>query len=354
LLTSYSVAQFAFTPVWGALSDRLGRRKIMLLCLAGTGASFLVFGLANNIWILFASRIAAGAMAGTVPVAMAYAADISAPEKRMAQMGRLGAAFGMGLIIGPAMGGILSSAFGYAVPALVAAALAFSNLAIGYFRMPESMRARAKESFAQSFKQVASVPGMKVLFAAYFIAMLGFFVMEGTATPWMQKVFGFGPFEVGLLFLYIGGVQSALQGFGVPKLAKKYSPQVLFVAGIISMAAGLALLGVTQDLATLLFGSTFVPVGMGLTTASMTTLISFRATADRQGATFGIGQSVAGVSQMIGPSFGAAMFGQGVVAGVDGLAFAVAAAITAPAAAIGAWFAGSKTKVREQHGSHVL
>ena len=121
LLTSYRVVQFAFTPVWGVLSDRQGRKKIMLLCRAGTGESFLVFGLANNMGILFASRIAAGAMAWTVPVAMAYAADISAPEKRMSQIGRLGPAFGMGLVIGPAMGGTLSSAFGYAVPALVVA-----------------------------------------------------------------------------------------------------------------------------------------------------------------------------------------------------------------------------------------
>ena len=233
----------------------------------------------------------------------------SARQKRMAQMGRLGAAFGMGLIIGPAMGGTLSSAFGYALPALVAAALAFSNLTMGYFRMPESMGARVKESFAQSFRHVASMPGMKVLLAVYFITMLGFFVMEGTATPWMQRVFGFGPFEVGLLFLYIGGVQSALQGFWVPRLAKKYPPRALFVAGIVSMATGLALLGVTQNLAMLLLSSTFVPLGMGLTTASVTTLISLRATAERQGATFGIGQSVGGVSQMIGPSFGAAMFG---------------------------------------------
>lgn len=361
LLTSYSVAQFAFTPVWGALSDRLGRRRIILVCLAGSGAAFVLFGLANNIALLFLARIVAGAMGATVPVAMAYASDITTAQKRMAQMGRLGAAFGMGLILGPAIGGTLSSAFGYAVPAFLAAALAFSNFALGYFRMPESRGARTKDSFLQSFRQVAASPGMKLLLAVYFMTMLGFYVMEGTSTPWLQKVFDYGPFQVGLLFLYIGGVVSAVQGVAVPRLSRMYAPQTLLVAGIASLAAGLALLGFAQDLAMLIVSSTFAPLGMGLTTASVTTMISLRTAADKQGATLGIGQSVAGISQMIGPSFGAAVFSQGIATGVIGLPFMVAAAATVPAVAIGMWFAirpAARIAPRQEDGkdgsSHVL
>ncbi len=362
LLTSYSVAQFAFTPVWGALSDRRGRKKIMLVCLAGSGASFLLFGLANNIALLLLARVAAGAMGATVPVAMAYASDITTAQNRMAQMGSLGAAFGMGLILGPAMGGTLSSAFGYAVPAFLAAALAFSNFALGYFRMPESRGARTKDSFLQSFRHVAKSPGMKLLLAAYFITMLGFYIMEGTSTPWLQKVFGYGPFQVGLLFLYIGGVVSAVQGVLVPRLSKRYTPQALFVAGAASLAAGLALLGFAQDLTMLIVSSTFVPLGMGLTAASATTLISLRTAADKQGATLGIGQSVAGISQIIGPSFGAAVFSQGIAVGVSGLPFMVAAAVIVPAVAIGIWFATTRQariaprqKEEEENGNdHVL
>jgi DHA1 family tetracycline resistance protein-like MFS transporter len=360
LLTSYSVAQFAFTPVWGALSDRLGRRKIMLVCLVGSGAAFVLFGIASNIVLLFLARIAAGAMGATVPVAMAYASDITTAQNRMAQMGRLGAAFGMGLILGPAVGGTLSSAFGYAVPAFLAAALAFSNLALGYFKMPESRGARTKDSFLQSFRQVAKSPGIKLLLAAYFITMLGFYVMEGTSTPWLQKVFDYGPFQVGLLFLYIGGVVSAVQGVAVPKLSRMYAPQTLFVAGVASLAAGLALLGFAQDLATLIVSSTFVPLGMGLTTASITTLISLRTAADKQGATLGIGQSVAGISQIIGPSFGAAVFSQGIAVGAIGLPFMVAAAMTVPAVMMGIWFATRQVRIaprQEEEGEgndHVL
>lgn len=254
-------------------------------------------------------------------------------------MGGLGAAFGMGLILGPAIGGTLSSAFGYAVPAFLAAALAFSNFALGYFKMPESRGARAKDSVLQSFRQIAKGPGMKLLLATYFMTMLGFYVMEGTSTPWLQKVFDYGPFQVGLLFLYIGGVVSAVQGVLVPNLSRMHAPQKIFVAGVASMAAGLALLGFAQDLAMLIVSSTFVPLGMGLTMASVTTLISLRTAADKQGATLGIGQSVAGISQIIGPSFGAAMFSQGIAAGVNGLPFMVAAAIIVPAIAMGVWFA---------------
>ena len=119
LLMSYSVAQFASTSIGSALGDRIGRRKIMLLCLAGSGVLFVAFGLSNNIALLSLARIAAGAMSGTVSVAMAYAANMTAPEKRMAQMGKLGATFGMGLILGPAIDVTLSSSFGYSVTALI-------------------------------------------------------------------------------------------------------------------------------------------------------------------------------------------------------------------------------------------
>jgi DHA1 family tetracycline resistance protein-like MFS transporter len=345
LLASYSIAQFIFTPIWGSLSDRFGRRKIMLLCLLGSGLSFILFGLSNSLWLLFLSRIIAGAMGATFPVASAYVADITTPENRMKYMGKIGAAFGLGFIIGPAIGGTLSGLYGFAVPSLVAAALAFANFALGYFRLPETIKETAgktnrRESLATTFRTVAAKTDMKILLATYFIAMLAFFVLDGTATPWSQEVFGFGPFQVGLLFFYIGLVSAVVQGLIIPKLSRKYSPQLLLLVGVTSLTIGLAMLGAitSYNLPALIISSSFIPLGMGFSIASINTLVSLRASADRQGSALGITQSVSGIAQIIGPAFGASIFGYGVSVELDGLPFIIAAAIALPAIAMSMGF----------------
>jgi DHA1 family tetracycline resistance protein-like MFS transporter len=352
LLASYSISQFIFTPIWGSLSDRFGRRKIMLLCLLGSGLSFILFGLSNSLWLLFLSRIIAGAMGATFPVASAYVADITTPENRMKYMGKIGAAFGLGFIIGPAIGGTLSGLYGFAVPSLVAAALALANFALGYFRLPETIkknekttgktngRRRRRESMVTTFRTVAAKTDMKILLATYFIAMLAFFVLDGTGTPWSQQVFGFGPFQVGLLFFYIGLVSAVVQGLIIPKLSRKYSPQLLLLVGVSSITIGLAMLGAitSYNLPALIISSSFIPLGMGFSIASINTLVSLRASADRQGSALGVTQSVSGIAQIIGPAFGASIFGYGVSVGLNGLPFIIAAAIALPAIAMSMGF----------------
>jgi DHA1 family tetracycline resistance protein-like MFS transporter len=347
LLASYSISQFIFTPIWGSLSDRFGRRKIMLLCLLGSGLSFILFGLANSLWLLFLSRIIAGAMGATFPVASAYVADITTPENRMKYMGKIGSAFGLGFIIGPAIGGTLSGLYGFAVPSLVAAALAFANFSLGYFRLPEPVKKetaskanKRKESMVTTFRTVAAKTDMKILLATYFIAMLAFFVLDGTGTPWSQQVFGFGPFQVGLLFFYIGLVSAVVQGLIIPKLSRKYSPQLLLLVGVTSITIGLAMLGAitSYNLPALIISSSFIPLGMGFSIASINTLVSLRASADRQGSALGVTQSVSGIAQIIGPAFGASIFGYGVSVGLDGLPFIIAAAIALPAIAMSMGF----------------
>lgn len=337
LLSSYSIAQFVFTPIWGSLSDRLGRRKIIFVCLIGSGISFVIFGIATDLSVVFISRIAAGVMAATFPVATAYIADITAPEARFKYMGRIGAAFGLGMIVGPAIGGTLSSLYGYAIPSLVAAAIAFSNFAIAYFKLPESLLENQlnakKESFLSTFKSVTDKRDIKLLLSAFFIAMVAFFVMDGTATPWTERIFGFGPFQAGLLFFYIGMVIVIVQGLVIPRLARRYSPQLLLVIGITAIASGLAMLGsiTTENLSALIISSTMIPLGMGFTIASVSTLVSLRSSADQQGSAFGVTYSVSGIAQIVGPAFGASTFGYGISVGIDGLPFIVSAALTIPA-----------------------
>jgi DHA1 family tetracycline resistance protein-like MFS transporter len=163
--------------------------------------------------------------------------------------------------------------------------------------------------------------------------MVAFFVMDGTATPWVERVFGFGPFQVGLLFFYIGSVIVIVQGLLIPKLSKRYSPQLLLVVGIIAITSGLAMLGAitTEILSALIISSTMIPLGMGFTIASVNTLVSLRSSADQQGSAFGVTYSVSGIAQIAGPAFGASMFGYGISVGIDGLPFIVSAALTIPA-----------------------
>jgi len=333
----------------------------MLLCLLGSGLSFILFGLSNSLWLLFISRIIAGAMGATFPVASAYVADITTPENRMKYMGKIGAAFGLGFIIGPAIGGTLSGLYGFAVPSLVAAAVAFANFALGYFRLPETIKEKTagkpnrRESLATTFRTVAAKTDMKILLATYFIAMLAFFVLDGTGTPWSQEVFGFGPFQVGLLFFYIGLVSAVVQGLIIPKLSRKYSPQLLLLVGVTSLTIGLAMLGAitSYNLPALIISSSFIPLGMGFSIASINTLVSLRASADRQGSALGVTQSVSGIAQIIGPAFGASIFGYGVSVELDGLPFIIAAAIALPAIAMSMGFlkrtaAGAAAVVKEQ------
>lgn len=357
LLASYSIAQFIFTPIWGSLSDRFGRRKIILLCLLGSGLSLVVFGFANNLWLLFLSRIMAGAMGATFPVASAYVADITSLENRMKYMGKIGAAFGLGFIIGPAIGGTLSGLYGYGIPSLVAAGLAFANFTIGYFRLPEpplkkdvERTQQGKESLISTFRAVAAKTDMKLLLATYFIAMLAFFVLDGTGTPWGKEVFGFGPFQMGILFFYIGLVSAVVQGLIIPKISNKYSPQLLLLIGVIAITIGLATLGAitSYNLPALIISSSLIPLGMGFTIASINTLVSLTASAGRQGSALGVTQSVSGIAQMIGPAFGASIFGYGTTVGLDGLPFIIAAVIALPSIALSMRFLKRAVVVKEE------
>src|SRR5262245_353289 len=163
LQTSYSVMQFLFTPVWGRLSDRYGRRPMILMSLAGSFIGFLVFGLAGNLYVLFAARMVAGVAGAIIPTANAYIADVTTAENRAKGMGRVGAAFGLGFILGPAVGGVLAP-YGYDKPALVASALAGLNFVFAWFRLPESLtpeirsRARAGRFDLQSVRSALANP----------------------------------------------------------------------------------------------------------------------------------------------------------------------------------------------------
>jgi len=327
LLTSYSLMQFIFTPIWGRLSDRYGRRPILLISLFGSGISLFIFGLADSIWLLFASRIVAGIMGSTINVAQAYVTDITAPDARMKSFGVLGAAFGLGFVLGPAIGGTLSGLYGYAIPSFVASALAFANFILAYFRLPESRIVPEKYAVKKESPMNLREKGLYLLLAVFFSFTLAFVFMETTFAPFAQIVFHYGPYETGLLFFYVGIVSVITQAAMIPVLSKKYLPQTLLLMGLVSLCFGLTGLALSTSLQGLLISTALMAFGGGLVNPSVSTLISLKSSAQEQGTSLGIGQSVSSLARVVSPSMGTYVDEFGISFGVRGLAFYAAAAV---------------------------
>lgn len=332
LLASYSLMSFIFTPLVSRISDRHGRRMILLYALGVSGFSYLVFGLANAIWLLFAARMIAGTTAASVPVAQAYAADVSTKQNRIKYLGLLGAAAGLAFIFGPAIGGVLSQFFGYVVPSLLASVIAFTNLAFAFFWLPEPVRPDydyAKSAFTlAALRDLLRSRGLTLLFAIYFMFILAFVSLQAVLPPWLKATFSFDSLMTGLLLFYVGIISSATQGLALPKLSKKWSTASLVQLGLVLFLFSFLVLGFTNDLFVLVAVSTVISFGLGILLASMSTLISLNAPKEAQGGSLGIAWGLASLAQTIAPIFSTELFTVGTSMGINGLAFFVSALIS--------------------------
>ena len=333
LMSSYSLAQFVFAPVWGRLSDRVGRRPILLLGLLGSVAGFTLFGLASTLSMLFLGRALMGIFGATIPTAQAAVADVTAPEDRARGMGLIGAAIGLGFILGPALGGLLSNLSSvlrlplfernpYALPCLASAALAALNLVAAAFFLPESLPAGRRGSrIAERFSRLDQIsrgltdPRMRRLLLTYFLFMLGFTMMEATLTLFIEGRIGAGDHaqlvrRVGYLFGFIGIIQVALQGGLVGRLARAFGERQLLIAGCSITALSLAAMPAATSWAGI-YGCAFgLACGHGLSQPSITSLISRASPAESQGGALGISQSAASLARVLGPAMGGALFQQ--------------------------------------------
>jgi DHA1 family tetracycline resistance protein-like MFS transporter len=327
IMAVYAIMQLVFSPILGKISDKFGRRRVLLISTFGTGLSLLIFALSNSIPLLLVARAISGMMGATFPVAQAYVSDTTDRESRLKYMGFLGAGFGLGLAIGPAVGGILSSAFGYAVPSFFASSLGFANFVVTLFRLPESNRQKGEavkaitERKQTTSRSILTDNKMKFVFGAYFSFFVAFLVMSTTYTPWASARLGFGPMMVGLSLFYIGILLVVIQGIIIPRISKKISPGPLLMFGLTTMALGLGLLGITSGLSTLIPAATLLATGYGLTIPALSTMISIRALPNTQGAAFGVAQSLQGGAQVISPILGNTIFALGIGFGIVGLSF---------------------------------
>jgi MFS transporter, DHA1 family, tetracycline resistance protein len=303
LTASYAVAQLLFAPVWGRLSDRYGRRPVILASLAGSAIAALLIGLAGTLVLLFIARVLQGVAGASYAAAQAYVADVTTARDRARGMGLIGAAFGLGFILGPAIGAVFS-AVDSRLPFFVAAALAALNLGIAYRRLPESRRPagpRAPTPRLELVRRALSSRELAPLVWLSFVATFAFVGMETTFALFGERRFDYGAVEIGALFTFIGVMAAVSQGLLVGRLVDRFGEGRVMIAGLVGTAAGLLLVAVSESLWVLLPGLAVLAVGSGLVFSTTTALISLRAGDSEQGSVLGLTAAVGGAARIAAP-----------------------------------------------------
>jgi DHA1 family tetracycline resistance protein-like MFS transporter len=320
----YSLMQFAFVPLWGRLSDRVGRRPVMIWSIAGTALTMggLGAGLAwgASVWWLFAARVFGGIATANLGTASAYIADITRPEDRAKGMGMIGAAFGLGFILGPALGGSLARVAidgrHGAVPCFVAAALSIANLVWVVLGLAESLprekrattpRRKLTPLNVEAMGEAFALPGVALAVAVNFLVILSFTNLDQTFTFFCGDLFGIDERGTGYVLAFIGIVAAGVQGGLVRPLAKRFTESRLMQAGALAQVfafAGLVAAGGLASHALLFASGALLALGNGLTQPSTSAFISRRAPANRQGSTLGVNQSFASLARTFGPATG--------------------------------------------------
>ncbi len=325
LIASFSAMQFVAVPIWGRVSDRLGRRPFIIAGLFASAVSYLIFGLATSLLLLFVSRIAAGAAGGTISVAQAYVADSTGPEDRASGMGMLGAASGLGILIGPAIGGYFSG-FGYAVPGFIAAGLCAANGIAAIFFLPESPREPGKvgepggageagtgrepaqaSSLRRWFRTLTGFP-FGLLLLVYFLAIMSFTAMTSVLALFAERAHGMDALDMGIVFSTAGATTVVVRGLIVGRLARTFGERRIVQAG--TLVLSLCLLGIplVPDETTMFVMVPFWALATGLTFPSLASLVSRETDTESQGAMLGGQQVVGGIGRVLGPVWAGAVF----------------------------------------------
>jgi MFS family permease len=335
----YSLCQLIAAPFWGRLSDRFGRRPILMSSLAGACVSYLILGYADSLAWLFVSRILGGFMAGNISAAFAYASDVSTPEKRAASLGMVGAAIGVGFTLGPAIGGILAGndpqAASFVLPAAVSASLSVLAILLVAFLLPESNTAeRRREHAARErvgpLRLLIARPGLRFIATAALLVTFSQAVLESIFAIWSLNKFGFGPRTVGLLMFCLACLAVLMQGGGVRVLVPRLGEAKLATFGVFVYVAGLVTVASAPSLAITGLGLALCGIGVGSFNPSASSLASKQADAHDRGAVMGTYQSSGSLARVIGPFVSGPIY----AALGPGAPFLVGACVTLPAV----WF----------------
>ncbi len=304
LFASFSLAQFACAPLLGRLSDRVGRKPIILLSLFGTAVASIITGAAGALWILFLGRIIDGASGASVSVAQGAVADVVEPRDRPRAFGLLGAAFGVGFVLGPALGA-LSALRGPHLPFYVAGAVAFINGCVAIFRLPETHHQRGPREPAE--KSVHS-PELWRLVSVAFIAVAAFSGFEATFALLAERRFSLDEGGIAVVFVCIGLFLVVIQGGVIRPVGAKLGVQGSITAGLVFNAAGLVLLAFATQWAILVPALALLTFGQGLTTPNFTALVTGAVSPRQRGEALGFQQSASALARVVGPVLAGFLF----------------------------------------------
>ncbi len=315
LIASYSIAQLVAAPLWGRVSDRYGRRPALLIGLSASALAYVVFGLADSVWLLYLSRIVQGAGGGTTGVAQAYVADTVAPGDRARALGWLSAATSAGVMVGPAIGSSAAH-FGQAAPGLIAAVLCMINVIFAWRWLPESRKA-STASVAKTPRPVWYPAWMALrhptspigrLLWIYGVGMIAFSSMTSILSLYLGAEFGLNETTVGYVFLYVGVLsfvmRSVLLGPIVDRIGETWAMRI----GTGLLVLGLALYPIPRDLWTLALVIPLVPIGTALLFPATTSLMSRYSEPGELGTTMGVAQTFAGLARVMAPLLATSLF----------------------------------------------
>ncbi|HEY9687874.1 MAG TPA: MFS transporter [Coleofasciculaceae cyanobacterium] len=309
LFASFSFMQLIFAPLLGRWSDRFGRRPVLLLSILGTAIGFLVLGLANSLWLLFLGRIIDGISGGNISTAQAYIADVTPPEKRSGAMGIIGAAFGLGFVIGPTLGGLLGH-YSIQLPFYVATALALLNMLAIYAFLPESLTPENRKehpadraSLLQTALEVRNTPLGTVMLCSL-LSTIAFSLVTALYTLFTADRLGWSARENGMMFAYIGLLGVLIQGGMLRRMVPRMGEKPLVIFGCILLCISMALLPVNDTLALIILASSGLAIGNSFVTPLLSGLASKSADEQSQGVALGLMQSTASLGRMLGPAIG--------------------------------------------------
>jgi MFS family permease len=311
ILGVYSLCQFIAAPLWGRLSDRIGRRPVLMSSMLGAAASYLILAYADSIgWLIF-SRALGGFMAGNISAAMAYAADVTSDEDRARGLGMVGAAIGIGFMLGPALGGILAGndlqTATFELPALVAAGssvVAFFGVLLW---LPESHTAEHRSRHEHergprsAWRRVMDRPALLMIIGAVLLVTVAHSMLESIIAIWAMDRLHMGPRQLGIFLFTMGAVVVAIQGGAAGRLARELGEKRVALLGVTTYLAGLMLLALANDVRLMIAAGVLLGIGLGMYLPSLSSLASKQADPSERGMVMGTYQSATSLARIIGP-----------------------------------------------------
>ncbi len=307
LIASFAIMQFFFSPLLGKASDKKGRKPILLISLLISFISFTIFSFANSYLMLLFSRIIAG-IATERAVAQAYIADVTDHKSRTKEMGKIGAALGAGFIIGPSIGGILST-YGFSIPGYAAMILTVINILFVISLLPEPHRDKERTNevttgssgYLRGLRDSLRKPLLGPTLLILFIVTLAFSTIPVIVPLLSIDFFNFNSLELSYVFIYIGLIQIVMQGFLINPLYKRLGEERLIALGPILMATGTLLMPIFQNVAIFFLTNSLLAAGFGIINTSIPAFLSKRISIDEQGSILGVAGSVASIANIPGP-----------------------------------------------------